>query len=232
MPVEEAVDFSQIERLFGTEGDSLCNGWCILPDGTGFSHVRIEMPKVTPEVEEWWHKWSMDPDYDYLNYRIWMPSLHLSHAMPIVENLGWGMSRIQMFQPIFPQMMNLSALPSELDSRFFGVIGSSGYSTLLKGSSEVEYTALISCLKRLGEGLQVQAVGYMGMKWEGNGLVKAHDADPERTCLFVTHNAYEFTRKADLAPRLYEFANPLPNQGLHPNVRPPVMTMGEIPKTA
>ena len=222
LPVGSALNFSDIERVFRPEGDSLENGWCILPDGTGYSYVVTEMPEVTPAIEQWWNQWIMDPDYDYLNYRIWMPGLHISHGMPIVENMGWGVSQIQMLQPLFPPQLNLSAPPQILDDRFLGAIGTSGCSNILDRPEDKEYTILISCIKRFGQGVKVQTIGYMGVKWENGHLVKMHDADPGKLRLFITHNAYEFRRKALLAPKLYQMATALPNCGLNPNVKPPV----------
>lgn len=219
----EALAFQNIERLFRPEGNALKNGWCVLPDGTGYSLITTEMPGVTPAAERWWSRWMLDPDYDWLNYRIWMPGLHVSHAMPIVEDLGWGPVSIQMFQPLFPSLLGLSAAPQELDSAFFSSIGSSGRSWPAAGAAQAEYNLLFNVIKRAGDGMQVLTVNYAGVKWEEGRIVKMHDADPDHLRLFATHNAYEFQRKANLAPELYAYAQALPDQGLNPNVKPPVL---------
>ncbi len=222
LPETDALDFEKIETLFRSESDSVKNGWCIRPDGTGYSMVTTEMPLVTPEMEAWWTKWFLDPSYDWLNYRIWMPGLHVSHAMPIIENLGWGNVSIEMFQPLSPGQLGLSASPKALDSRFLAAIGSSGRCRTSDSEASYDYNVLLSVIKCGKQGLKVHTVNYMGVKWDSGHLIKMHDADSAKLRLFVTHNAYEFRRKALLLPELYAYAQSLPNQGLNPDVKPPV----------
>lgn len=216
------IDFENIDKLFSPDGNNLKNGWCIRPDGTGYSLIATDMPNATPEMEKFWMQWIMDPDYDYLNYRTWMPGLHISHAVPILENLGWGVSRIEMLQPLPPPLLGLSRPPQLLDPSFVGTIGSSGRSTLADHPEDQDYTILINCIKRTDTGLRVYSLCYMGMMWQAGQLVKMHDADPAKLRLFATHNAYEFHRKAELMPEVYAFSESLPNHGLNPNVKPPV----------
>lgn len=205
-----ALPFSEMEKIFLPDGASCKNGWCMLPDGTGFSSIITKMPDVTPEMEQWWGGWFAAPDYDYVNYRTWLPGLHRSHEMPITENLGWGFVNISMAQPVMPSMLNLSAAPEQLDPNFIDFKGSSGYSRP-DGQPEAEpyYIAIFNCIKHMGRGLQVHTVAYSGMGWRDGTLVKFHDADPDRVRLFAMHNAYEFGRKAVLLPKLYEYAKTL-----------------------
>ena len=222
LDISNVLAFSKIEWLFRPESTALKNGWCILPDGTGYSLITTDMPGVAVEEEQWWPQWIMDPDFGYLNYRIWMPGLHVSHGTPIVEDLGWGASEVQMFQPLFPQLLGLSAEPKTLDPAYVGMIGSSGRSNLQGHPEQMDYTVLINCVKQTETGLRVQSVCYMGVKWQDGRLVKVHDVDPAKQRLFATHNAYEFQRKAQLLPELYAFSASMPNHGLNPNVRLPI----------
>lgn len=223
MDCAEALPFAQIERLFRPGSEDLKTGWCIMPDGTGYSHVITEMPDMTPEMVMWWTGWIMDPDHDYLNYRIWLPGLHRSHATPVIENLGWGFSEVYMERPLLPPALNLSAPPRELDPDFVFSIGSSGRSNPIGAPEDTEYTLLINCIKRVGAGIRAHTVGYMGVKWENGALIKMHDADPAKQRLFATHNAYEFHREGVLAPKIYEVAKNMPNMGLNPDVKRPPM---------
>ena len=219
MPVEEALDFKDIERIFLDE-PGIRNGWCILPDGTAFSSIETKMPDVTPENEAWWGQWMMDPAYDYLNYRIWMPGLHVSHAMPIIEDLGWGTVAITMFQPLFPPVLLKGKDPKELNENFIMVMGASGYNVPVDDpDGEKFYSVLISCVKKDGEGIKVQTVNYIGMKWEDGKLVKVHDVDPVLSQLFFAHNVYEFHHKKEIAKKLYDAAEELPNRGLNSEIR-------------
>ena len=220
LPVSDTLDFGDIERIF-LQQPGLKNGWCILPDGTAYSSIETTMPEVSLEIESWWNNWIMDSSYNWLNYRIWIPGLHKSHAMPIMENLGWGMCEITMFQPLFPSILLKGRRPEGLNDNFVAEMGASGFNVLCDDPEKNKfYSTLISCIKKDGDGIKVQTVNYMGMKWEDGRMLKVHDVEPERARLFLMHNAYEFHHKAEIATALYEKAKTLPNRGLNPNIKP------------
>lgn len=210
MDISKALPFSEMEKVFLPGPEPCGNGWCMLPDGTGFSSIITRMPDVTLEMEKWWSSWFAAPDYDYVNYRIWLPGLHRSHEMPITENLGWGFVNITMAQPVMPSMLNLSAEPEKLDENFIGFMGSSGFSRPYgQPDAQPYYIAILNCIKHMEKGIKVQTLAYSGMGWKDGTLVKFHDADPDKVRLFAMHNAYEFGRKAVLLPKLFEYAKTL-----------------------
>ncbi len=204
LPPALALPFDELEKVFLPEPAPARSGWCMLPDGTGFSSITTKMPLVTTEMEAWWGTWFARPDYNYLNYRIWLPGLHKSHAMPITENLGWGFVNINMVQPILPDMLKLSKKPEELDPAFLFLRGSSGLNRP-EGEPDAEpyYTIILNVAKRFEGGIRVQTLAYSGMAWVDGGIRKMHDADPDKVRLFAMHNAYEFNREALLIPKLF-----------------------------
>ena len=58
------------------------HGWCILPDGTGYSASYHYMPGVTVEMIDWWYAWhfiappSVPKEAGNLRYKIWCPIEH------------------------------------------------------------------------------------------------------------------------------------------------------------
>lgn len=80
MDVSLALAPGDMRALFMPGSVKITNGYCLLQDGTGFSMIHTRAPEVTLEMERWWAGWFMSPGYDYLNYKIWMPSLHFTHA--------------------------------------------------------------------------------------------------------------------------------------------------------
>jgi hypothetical protein len=55
-----------------TEGE---NGYCIMPDGSGYVALRHPMPGATPEMFNWWFAWHALED---LRYKLWYPEMHIS----------------------------------------------------------------------------------------------------------------------------------------------------------
>ena len=100
MDPDMALDPKDIGDLFRPNPLKVDNGYCVLPDGTGFSVIHTSGPSITADMEQWWMPWATSSEYNYLNYKIWMPSLHFTHAQPIWEDLGWGPSKIHTIKRI------------------------------------------------------------------------------------------------------------------------------------
>ena len=58
-------------------------GWCVLPDGTGYHADYIWMPNVTVDMIDWWYVWhfcaptSVPRECGNLRYKIWCPQEHV-----------------------------------------------------------------------------------------------------------------------------------------------------------
>ena len=55
-----------------TEGE---NGYCVMPDGSGYVALRHPMAGATPEMVDWWFAWHALED---LRYKLWYPEMHIS----------------------------------------------------------------------------------------------------------------------------------------------------------
>jgi len=200
-----ALPFAEVEKVFLPRTEPIRNGWCMLPDGTGFSSITTMLPGATPEMETWWWKsFVMNPADDWLGYKVWFPGLHVSHGRPLTEDLGWGVVGIHMVQPFTPETLGLSAPPEALDPNYVLALGSSGYNQRIDDENDPPYyIALLNVFKRTTGGLRVQSVTWSGMGWQDGTLKKMHDADPEKVRMFAMHNAYEYHRHGMLLPRVY-----------------------------
>ena len=204
-------DPEDVKKMFLPEGIPCKNGWCVMPDGTGFSAIETPMPEVTPEIDDWWFSWFTASD---LNYKIWLPKLHFRHKSPIYEDLGWGPLYLTSMKQLTPEMLGIKN-PKELDPDFIGMQAPSLECVSADNpDAPTHYAILIHCIKRMeGGGIRFQTLVYTGVKWEDGKLVRMipenETVDPERVRLFATHNAYEFARKAEILPGLYKLSKTL-----------------------
>jgi len=51
------------------------NGYCVMPDGSGYVALLHKMPGVTAQMFNWWFAWHGLED---LRYKIWFPEYHIS----------------------------------------------------------------------------------------------------------------------------------------------------------
>lgn len=202
-----------IGKLFTPGSLQVDNGYCLLPDGTGFSIIHTRAPDTTLEMERWWVTWFMCSDYNYLNYKIWMPSLHFTHGTPIWEDLGWGPVRIYIVKPVKPAELNLPGSPKELNPDFLILVGAAAR-IVPDTAGERPYCATLVHYLTFGvKGLDVFTCVWSGIHILDGKPVRMigedERVDLEYVRLFACHNAWEFTRKHQLLPKLYAFSKTL-----------------------
>lgn len=199
-----ALDFDSLYKMFEKDEMPKDNGWCIRKDKTGYSSIRTILPDVTPELLKKWYGWFKNDDYDYLNYKIWMPGWHKSHANPLIEDVGWGNIEIHSDGFSDHTILNLPDEPQKMDSNFLHAIVSSGY-CFPEGKQDEEpmWNTIVKVYKRNGNGIEILGLNYIGLKIENNSFIKIHDADPEKVRLFAIHGAYESQRMNELIPRIF-----------------------------
>lgn len=198
---------AEYERIF-TRDVGMDNGFCIGPEGTGFSAVTVDMPGVTSEMMAWWEDWFRSDD---VHYRIWLPGLHISHH-PIIENLGWGVVGFNPMGRNNPSdedylRYGLAKPPSILEPGLWSH-DCSAASVVPVGSDEpTDFITLAHHLVKTDTGFQMRLYAWMGLHIvEGNEhrmIAEGEGVDLERVRLFACHNAYEFSRCAELLPRLF-----------------------------
>lgn len=119
MDASQVLPPSEVMRLFTPGTLKAENGYCVLPDGTGYSVTHSKLAGVTEEMEEWWGKWIVSPEYNHINFKITLPGLTYMYGNPVWANLGWGNSNIHVVQPQKP--LEPSTLPKELNPDFYSM---------------------------------------------------------------------------------------------------------------
>jgi phloretin hydrolase len=201
-----------IGKLFISGSMRMDNGYCLLGDGTGFSRVHTWEPGVTPEMEEWWGTWFRSSEYNYVNYKIWMPSLHFSHGNPIWEDLGWGPCKLYMVKPIKAEDLNLPASPKKLNPDFLS-LGGGAFKIVPDAGGSIYYATLVHYVT-----IDTHGIDVVTHVWSGIYIIdgkpirmieKGERVNLEYVRLFACHNAWEFARKVQLLPVLYAFSKTL-----------------------
>lgn len=70
---EDATSIQNRNDILNSGDLAVENGYCRMPDGTGFVAVRTVMPDVTAEMLDWWFMWH---GLEGLRYKIWCPGEH------------------------------------------------------------------------------------------------------------------------------------------------------------
>jgi phloretin hydrolase len=208
-----ALASQEVGKLFIPGSLKADNGYCVAPDGTGFSTICTRAAGVSPEMERWWGGWFRSREYNYLNYKIWMPSLHFSHDNPISEDLGWGPVKIYNISRFSPDTLGLSASPKELNPIFFD-IGGGAFKMVPEAPEGVPfYGTLVHYVTYDGKVMETRTSVWSGVHIRDGKVVRMigeqERVDLERVRLLACHNAWEFARKAQLLPRLYAHSKTL-----------------------
>ncbi len=202
-----------IGKLFVPGSLKVDTGYCVLPDGTGFSVVHTKGPDITLEMEQWWGTWFKLSEHSYVNYKIWMPSLHFTHGMPIWEDLGWGPIKIYITKPVTYDTLNLPAPPKKLNSKFLSLSG--GVFTIVPDAPDEStyFATLVHYVTHGDDGLNVITCVWSGVHILDGTAVrmigKKERIPLEYVRLFACHNAWEFARKMQLLPRLHALSKTL-----------------------
>ncbi len=186
------------------------NGYCILPDGTSFSVIHTKMPGVTLEMEKFWEEWSVSSDYNYLNFKTWLPGMHFMHGNTIWEDLGWGSINLHLVSAVMP--LEDSSWPKELNPNFYSIHGGS-YAVVRDGVAKPYWATIVHYMTLDKQGLDVTTCVWGGILVI-NGtptrmIDKAEKVDPEKVQLFTCHVAWEAARKAQLLPKVYAYSKTL-----------------------
>ncbi len=217
-------------KLF-TPGYLECeNGYCVLPQGFGFSAVKIDMPEVKPEMLPFWFSWYLSST---VHYKTWLPDMHLEmrilergHAA--TEDLGWGPELPLLGAGFMYKAEDFGITdPTEKDPDFVRFFG--GATPIISPEDDPldfepkGYLSMVNYMRQKGTGMEWRVRTWMGVAYQNGEYIL--DPPPENPVPLIDrvrgmacHNAWEWSRMATLLPAVYNFAK---ENGLEaPNPRP------------
>ncbi len=209
--VEQSIPPTEYWKLFHPDIELCENGYCVRPEGYGFSAIDVKYPDVSWEKFQWFSKfYTACP----VNYMIWLPVFHVYASMAISdEDLGWGVKK---FDKVAGPPCTLETFgienPTELDPDFIGLVGGNIHIYDLDGSDKdrpVKMT-MINYFRRYGEGIENRIRVWMGIHYINGEIIREDAASPvplvDRARWMACHNAWEWSRSATLIPVLYDYA--------------------------
>lgn len=223
MDPEKAIGVDEVDRLFKVGYDEVENGWCVMPDGTGYSAVRVELPDVTAaelmQFQVYGHM-------NNLQYKTWLPKLHLQQGDFTIENFGWGpllfhQRQLMAENGMDPSMVNPEAInpqdlarlsmkvcgvtiedPKALDPDFVAIVGGPIYTIDVLTGDRNDLT-MITYMRKKNGGLELRVRVWLGMHNVGGRAVRripeGTSVDPMKVLAIATHNAFEWTRANTIA---------------------------------
>ncbi len=219
MDPAKALPITQMNRLLDPEYAADDEGYCVLPDQTGYVAEKLFYPGVTKEMFEWWFAWHGLED---TRYRIWDPKGHY----------GIKVSKKHLLQRTDPEKnwkernCNTSDFVmaytvdgiSVVKIAFFNPVDFGFDAGLLKkydasvicavSGSPDEYAGSgpsIRVLHETAEGLHVWTYFWYGYMIVNKTPVRIEgfQCDPEVVKLQVVHCAEEYTRLGRILPLVY-----------------------------
>ncbi len=223
IPVEQSLVPAEFSKLFDPS-EKLCeNGFCVRPEGYGFSAIDVKFPNVTWDMFQWFAQWNtLTP----VNYMIWLPRFHV-HSSPVFaqEDMGWGDIYFDKSAGpmITPKTFGIED-PRELDPDFLMLIGSGQHLTAVDGSDKdtpIKMT-MLNYFRRCGDGIENRIRVWMGIHYIDGEIIHDESKSPvslyERTRLVACHNAWEWTRCSTLLPELYQYGKEIGDVSSEPIV--------------
>jgi hypothetical protein len=223
MDPAKALPITEMARLFAPGYHDVENGWCVMPDGTGYSAVKIELPDVTAG------ELMMFNAYGHLNnlqYKTWLPKLHLQQGAFTIENFGWGPllfhqremmkasgMEVDLSDPSKMDPETLSRMtfkmngididdPTALDPDYVALIGGSIY-TIDVLTGERNDITMVTYIRTKGEGVELRVRVWDGLHIiNGEPVRKIGEGESfpaDKVCAIATHNAFEWTRANTIA---------------------------------
>ena len=203
-------------------------GWCNLPNGAGYIANTIVYPGATADMIDWWFAWHPLED---LRYRIWYPPQHagimlspidrariLDPAIPnreknwgvvhnVTENCDCGFENIDIaFRSPADMGFDMELFP-RVAATFAGGAGwaVAGRSAMLDHRTGPHVSHVLRDSRRAGATAPDSGWAIASQKTAGPelSLPPGVAVPPEAVQGLARHNVREFTRFADLLPRIH-----------------------------
>lgn len=203
-----ALPADQVGRMLDPGYLERETGWCILPDGTGYSAVLTKMPNVTEEANNWWGPWH---EQDDLRYKCWFPGSHQKVGPRwCQEDVGCGLEDVFFMQRLTPEVVGFDPARYAASPDLVIVRGQCGYSVPASCTPEDRPMAItvMHMIRRLPEGGVEYRTRFWSGVWFVNGrpvrmLPEGARVSEERAYGMAYHGACEMATLASILPELY-----------------------------
>lgn len=200
MNPSKALAITDMARLVEPGYHEVENGYCIMPDGTGYSAVKINLPNVSMPEFTYFMEYGHENN---IQYKTWLPKLHLQQGQFTIENLGWGPL---LFHQKLAVMINEKTLgltePQTIDSDFISLTGGSMYTIDALSGKRSDIT-MMNYIRHSGKGIELRVRVWYGLHLiHGKSVRKIAEGEIfpiDRVCATATHNAFEWTRANTIA---------------------------------
>ncbi|NTV90279.1 MAG: phloretin hydrolase [Clostridiales bacterium] len=213
----KALKVEDRNKFISDEDSGIEMGFCIMEDGTGFVANSTFMPRVTPEMFDWWFGWHSVED---LRYKIWDKEDHyyaradkreyvLDKNVPEAQKT-WGVNHdILEDIGLGPEKINLCfKCPTDLGYDLEKV-GTKNCAAMVCAVGEGSAPALMTHIATVVDG----GIMFRSRFWMGYGLVdgKLVKLIPDGVRIpeivprsLFGHNIKEYSNLASFLPEIYE----------------------------
>lgn len=182
------------------------NGYCVMPDGTGYATILTRNYDTTPEVEKVFESYNPEGD---LGYKIWFPGAHIRHLKDgAIEDMGAGIMKINFYSPLPLTVFGIKDI-KRLDPDAIGFMGGGGRFKKLNDGDDVafSYMANIHYTRRVGRGYEMRSIFWNGMRVvDGKLEVSLNPGQVitvEQMRIVAAHCAFEFANSRAVTLQWY-----------------------------
>lgn len=175
MDPADALRFEDVNRLLEPGYHSVENGFCELPDGSGYVASRVPFPGCSGEMYQWWFWWHA---LESARYTLWYPHNHVSCTSVDHEKLTRpGLSHEQRYigtthhvdEYIGPELVKIAIHfldPAELGfdtARFAGagIVGHACARVSLR-NQPLEAVTMVHLARKTDEGIEQRSRYWIG----------------------------------------------------------------------
>ena len=201
------------------------NGFCVMPDGTGFAATKVFMPGVTTEMIDWWFNWH---PLEGLRYAIWCPVAHDgisaktpeahkdSSGTPLhVRNIGRVHYPVEGFDLAGAQLIEIAFYKPEI----FGItkedVEASSLSTFEIATCQnlkprIPVNIFFHAIREVPGGIEYRSRYWLKYTVKNGKPVKSGMPLPNRDQLYYMarcnciHSLTEYNNLASILPSLYD----------------------------
>lgn len=210
---KEALLPQNMSEMFWPEKIKTENGYCVMPDGTGFVAAIHQMPEVTLEMYRWWNEWRMKGDSNG-RYKIWCPGKHLvCHNIFVSEEIGGKIEEIYFQTGITESPEKIGLDPEAMErSRLLLADGGGAWSKVVGEAPDVPPIGGIVIhfiyQHENGKGITMRSRFWKGFSIGEEGVYKSLAPDQKESMKSLRglfeHNCIEMEYLNSLLPSLYK----------------------------